>query len=133
MLTDIEADARAASSTGLEPPFAAALAYLAGPFSGILILLAEKSNRFVRFHAWQALFGLGSLALLSIGVLVGAFLGLFISPRVFTTLYVLAGVLSVVWLAVWALCLVKAFGGAAWKMPLFGAMAERRATSSRAV
>lgn len=133
MLTDIEADARATSSTGLEPPFAAALAYLAGPLSGILILLAEKSNRFVRFHAWQALFGLGSLALLSVGVLVGAFLGLFISPRVFTTLYGLAGVLAVVWLAVWVLCLVKAFGGTAWKMPLFGAMAERRVTSSRAV
>jgi len=132
MLADIEADARAPSSTGLEPPFAAALAYLAGPFSGILILLAERSNRFVRFHAWQAFFGLGSLALLSISLLVGAFLGLFISPRVFTTLYMLAGVLAVLWLAVWAFCLVKAFGGSAWKMPLVGGMAERRATSSRA-
>ena len=133
MLSEIEADARAPSSTGLEPPFAASLAYLAGPFSGILILLAERSNRFVRFHAWQAILGLGSLALLAVGVLIGAFLGLFLSPRVFTTLYMLAGVLAVVWLAAWAFCLVKAFGGSAWRMPLFGGMAERRATSSRAV
>ena len=133
MLTDIESDARAASSTGLEPPFAAALAYLAGPLSGLLILLAEQSNRFVRFHAWQALFGLGSLALLSVAVLVGAFLGLFISPQVFTTLYMLAGILAVLWLALWAFCLFKAFGGSVWKMPVFGAMAERRATTSRAV
>jgi len=40
-MSEIELDARAASSTGLEPQFAAALAYLAGPFSGIIILLAE--------------------------------------------------------------------------------------------
>lgn len=130
MLSDIEADVRAPSSTGLEPAFAASLAYLAGPFSGILILLAERSNRFVRFHAWQALLGLGSLAVLAVGVLVCAFLGLFLSPRVFTTLYMLAGGLAVLWLAAWVFCLVKAFGGSAWKMPLFGEMAERRATSA---
>ena len=59
------ADAAAPSSTGLEPNFAAALAYLAGPFSGILILLVERSNDFVRFHAWQAILGLGGLGLLS--------------------------------------------------------------------
>jgi uncharacterized membrane protein len=132
MLSDIQADARAASSTGLEPPFAAALAYLAGPFSGILLLLAERSNRFVQFHAWQAIFGLGSLAVFGVGVLVCAFLGLFISPRVFTTLYMCAGVLALVWLAVWVFCLFKAFSGSAWKMPLFGGLAERRVTSSRA-
>jgi uncharacterized membrane protein len=132
MLSDIGADARTASSTGLEPPFAAALAYLAGPFSGIVILLAERSNRFVRFHAWQALLGLGSLGLFAVLVLVCAFLGLFISPRVFTTLYVLAGVLAVAWLVAWMICLVKAFGGSVWKMPLFGGLAERRVTTSRA-
>lgn len=131
ILSDIQADARAASSTGLEPPFAAALAYLAGPFSGILLLLAERSNRFVQFHAWQAIFGLGSLALLAVVVLICAFLGLFISPRVFTTLYMLAGVLALVWLAAWIFCLVKAFSGSAWKMPLFGGLAERRVTSAR--
>lgn len=38
-------DNTVASSTGLEPNFAAALAYLAGPFSGILILLVERASR----------------------------------------------------------------------------------------
>jgi uncharacterized membrane protein len=125
--SDIEMDARAASSTGLEPQFAAALAYLAGPFSGILILLAERTNRYVRFHAWQAIVGLGTLAALAVLVLLCAFLGLFVSPTVFTTLNMLAAVLAVLWLVVWAICLVKAFGGSAWKMPLFGRFAERRA------
>ena len=126
-MSEIEMDARAASSTGLEPPFAAALSYLAGPLSGITILMAERSNRFVRFHAWQAIIGLGGLGLLAILLLVGAFLGLFVSPVLFTTLYRLAGLTAVVWLVLWAMCLVKAFGGSAWKLPLAGRYAERRA------
>jgi uncharacterized membrane protein len=47
------------SSTGLDPHVAAALAYLAGPFSGVLILLAERTSAYVRFHAWQSVIGLG--------------------------------------------------------------------------
>ena len=129
-MNEIELDARAASSTGLEPQFAAALAYLAGPFSGLILLLAERSNRFVRFHAWQAIIGLGGLGLLAITFLLSAFLGLFLSPAMFTTLYVLAGVTAVVWLGVWALCLVKSFGGSALRLPLAGRYAERKAARS---
>ncbi|HEX9369070.1 MAG TPA: protease complex subunit PrcB family protein, partial [Vicinamibacterales bacterium] len=51
------------SSTGLDPRTASALAYLAGPFSGVLILLAESTNPDVRFHAWQSIVGLGGLGL----------------------------------------------------------------------
>ena len=127
-MNDIELDARAASSTGLEPQFAAALAYLAGPFSGLILLMAERTNRFVRFHAWQAIIGLGGLGLLAVGFLLSAFLGLFLSPAMFTTLYMLAGATALVWLIVWALCLVKAFGGSALKLPLAGRYAERKAS-----
>jgi uncharacterized membrane protein len=129
MLNEIELDVRAASSTGLEPQFAAALAYLAGPFSGVVILMAERTNRFVRFHAWQAILGLGGLGLLALTLLVCAFLGLFLSPTVFTTLYVLAGITAVAWLVAWATCLVKAFGGSAFQLPLAGNYAERKASA----
>src|SRR5918993_3471876 len=126
-MNEIELDARAASSPGLEPQFAAALAYLAGPFSGLILLLAERSNRFVRFHAWQAIVGLGGLGLLAITFLLSAFLGLFLSPAMFTTLYVLAGITGLAWLGVWALCLVKSFGGSVLRLPLAGRYAERKA------
>ena len=129
-MNDIELDARAASSTGLEPQFAAALAYLAGPFSGLILLLAERTNRFVRFHAWQAIIGLGGLGLLAITFLLSAFLGLFVSPAMFTALYWLAGTTALTWLGVWALCLVKSFGGSALKLPLAGRYAERKAARS---
>jgi uncharacterized membrane protein len=126
-MTQIEMDARAASSTGLEPPFAGALAYLAGPFSGILVLLAERTNRYVRFHAWQAIIALGGLGILAVGLLIFAFLGLVVSPVLFRTLYVLSAMTALAWLILWGTCLFKAYGGSAWKLPLAGNIAERRA------
>ena len=126
-MSGVDQDAATASATGLEPQFAAALAYLAGPFSGAVILMAERDNRYVRFHAWQAIIGLGGLGLLAISLLVLAFLGLFLSPFAFTALYWLAGFTTLAWLVAWAVSLVKAFGGSAWRMPVAGKYAEARA------
>ncbi len=122
------ADAAAPSSTGLEPNFAAALAYLAGPFSGLLILLVERSNGFVRFHAWQSILALGGLGLLSAGTLIFSFLTLLLSPLAFTVMYRLSEVLAIVWVLAWVVCLIKAFGGSRWHMPVAGRYAERLAT-----
>jgi uncharacterized membrane protein len=122
------ADAAAPSSTGLDPNFAAALAYLAGPFSGILILLVERSNGFVRFHAWQAILGLGGLGLLSAATLIFSFLTLLLSPVAFTLMYRLSEVLAIVWVLAWVVCLIKAFAGSRWHMPVAGRYAERLAT-----
>lgn len=120
-------DSGAPSATGLDPSVASGLAYLAGPFSAIVILLAERTNTFVRFHAWQSIIGLGGLGLITIGLLVLAFLSLLVTPLLFTILYWLAFVSAGVWVVTWGVCLVKAFGGAAWKMPVAGDRAELRA------
>lgn len=116
------------SSTGLEPNFAAALSYLAGPVSGVLILLVERSNAYVRFHAWQSVFGLGGLAALAVAALILSFLTLLLSPLAFTGMYRLSAVIAVVWVAVWVWCLVTAFTGRRAKLPVAGRYAERLAT-----
>jgi uncharacterized membrane protein len=126
----IDQDAAVASATGLEPQFAAALAYLAGPFSGGVILMAERTNRYVLFHAWQAVIGLGGLGLLAIALLVLAFMGLLVSPYLFTAFSWLAAIATFTWIVAWAVCLVKAFGGSAWRMPVAGKYAEERAMKS---
>jgi uncharacterized membrane protein len=120
------------TTTGLEPAFAGALAYLAGPFSGLIMLYAERTNACVRFHAWQAVIGLGGLGVLSVGLLFGAFAGLLLSPTLFKALYLMSAVTAGVWLVVWALCLVKAYQGHLWKLPWVGDIAERRATATAA-
>jgi uncharacterized membrane protein len=121
-------DNTVASSTGLEPNFAAALAYLAGPFSGILILLVERANRYVRFHAWQAVLGLGTLALVAAVALLSSFLTLLLSPLAFTAMYRLSEIVAALWVVAWVFCLVKAFTGRVWRMPVAGRYAERLAT-----
>jgi uncharacterized membrane protein len=113
------------SSTGLNPRTAATLAYLAGPFSGALILLAESRNTDVRFHAWQSIVGLGGLGVAVLLAYVLAFAALFVSA---TAVSLMVGVASVIWivlLIVWAICLYKAYTDAHWKLPLAGDYAER--------
>jgi uncharacterized membrane protein len=113
------------SSTGLEPRTASALAYLAGPFSGALILLAESTNQHVRFHAWQSIVGLGGLGLAILGSYVLAFVALFVSA---TAVSLMVGVATVIWIVlalVWVICLFKAWSGERWKLPIVGDYAER--------
>lgn len=122
----VPATARA-SSTGLDPTIAAALAYLVGPVSGVLILLAERSSRYVRFHAWQSILGLGGLWAIGFACYLLAFLALFVSPSGFKVMLWLAGLTWLVWIGVWIVCLVKAFGGEIWLLPIAGPRADRLA------
>jgi uncharacterized membrane protein len=113
------------SSTGLDPRTASALAYLAGPFSGALMLFAESTSEIVRFHAWQSIVALGGLGLAVIASYVLAFVALFVSATVAS---VMVGVATVIWIVlaiVWVLCLWKALSGERWKLPLAGDYAER--------
>ena len=119
------------SSTGLDPNLAAALAYLSGPFSGIIILLVERANDYVRFHAWQSIIGLGGLALLAVAMLLFSFATLLISPLVFTVMYRFSAVLAILWVVVWGVCLVKAFTGSRWEIPVVGRYAAKLTGSTK--
>lgn len=117
------------SSTGLDPRTAAALAYLAGPFSGALVLWAETSSRDVRFHAWQSIVALGGLVLAVLLSCALALVALFVSATGMLVMLRVATAIAVVLVAVWAICLWKAFAGGRWKLPLAGAYAERRVSA----
>ena len=119
------------SSFGLAPNVAALVSYIWIPVTSILVLVTEKQNRTVRFHAFQSLFlGLGvfaaSIALSIVMGVVGAILA-----AVSSTLAVLAALVSlVVWLAftvailaAWVLCLVKAYRGEEYQLPVVGKFA----------
>ncbi|MEO7274256.1 MAG: hypothetical protein ABI211_19850 [Vicinamibacterales bacterium] len=113
------------SSTGLSPEAAGALAYLAGPFSGALLLIVERTNRSVRFHAWQAFVGLGGLGLAALTFLGLAFVFLLFSPRGFAIMRWAAAGTAVMGVVVWAWCLWRAYKGQEWMMPLVGPRAQR--------
>lgn len=119
----------AGGATGLTPEVAALLAYLAGPFSGALLLAIERSDAFVRFHAWQSVLALGVLGAAAVVCLILAFAMLIISPTAFWIMLWLSALAAGAWLMVWGVCLVQAYQGRRWKLPLVGEFAERKATS----
>jgi len=52
---EVDSDFSKKSSTGMEPKIAVLLAYLFSWLGGLIILLIEKENRFVKWNALQAL------------------------------------------------------------------------------
>jgi uncharacterized membrane protein len=115
----------ALTSTGLPPRTAVMLAYLAGPFSGALMLFAETRDADVRFHAWQSIFGLGGLGLVLLLIYAAAVAALFVSATVVSALLATAYLVWIVLAIVWAICLYKASAGGRWKLPIAGGFADR--------
>ncbi len=113
------------SSTGLAPNTAAALAYLAWWVSGAIILVLERDNRFVRFHAMQSIAGLGGVWLVGLILWLAGFPMLLVSATMFRLLMLLAQLVWVAGLVLWVICLFKAYNGEWWKMPVAGEVAER--------
>jgi uncharacterized membrane protein len=115
------------SSTGLSPRVAAALCYAAAWVGALAFLTFERQSRFVRFHAWQSVLGLGGLFALGFGLWVLAMLMAFVSAGAFR---VFAWMSEGVWVALvvtWGALLVSALRGSQWQLPLVGKMAARRA------
>jgi uncharacterized membrane protein len=114
------------TSTGLTPNLAGALSYVLGPITGVLFLLLEKDNAFVRFHAMQSII-LGilwivvsfALSIVSGVVAMVPVLGWIVA------LLVSFG-LSVIGLILWIVLMLKAWQGQEWEAPIAGPMARRQ-------
>lgn len=100
----------------------AALSYLLGFITGVIILLVEKDDKFIRFHAMQATLIFGGLFVLNIilDVVVKPidFLG-FVSTIVGTGITLVAVV-------VWVVSMIKAYQGQVFKWPIVGKIAEEK-------
>ncbi|MEX2270568.1 MAG: DUF4870 domain-containing protein [Vicinamibacterales bacterium] len=104
------------SSTGLDANLAAALAYLAGFITGIVLLIVEKESRFVRFHAMQS-------TVLFVAVLVMS-VALNSIPLLGAILY--AVILFPAVVILWLVMMFKAYNGERFKLPVVGDFAEKQ-------
>ncbi len=112
--------------TGLAPNIASLLCYICAPITSIIFLLIEKENQDVKFHAWQSLiFGVAYIAIVIaleilagimglIASVLGIIIGFFI-PLVMLAAFVL-----------WVVCLVKAYQGERWRIPVIGDFAAKK-------
>lgn len=100
------------SGTGLKKETAAALSYVLGPITGILVLLLEK-DPFVRFHAMQSIVVFGGLVVLQfvMGVTV--------------ILAALIPLTSLLGFALWLVLMYKASQSERWKVPVLGEYVEK--------
>lgn len=99
----------------LEPNVEAALAYLVSPFTGILVFIFERENKFVRFHAMQSiLFGVASfIASWAAGMLVSVLIGILLVPFVAIASFVL-----------WLVLMWKAYNNQEFALPFLGKIAK---------
>jgi len=111
--------APAGTSTGLSPNVAGLLCYVAIWVSGIIFLVLEQRNKFVRFHAAQSIVAFGTLTV------AGIILGLIpVVGDAFSWIIVIIGVI------VWIIMIVKASSGEWYKLPWAGDVAEKIVASS---
>ena len=108
----------------MEPNVAAALSYLLTWVTGIIFLLIEKDNDYVRFHAKQSIaFGVATFAIwiaLSIFFTIMGFMP-FIGGFIAGVLGTLAWfVFGIGFLVIWVVLMVKAYQGQRYDLPILG-------------
>ena len=121
------------SSTGLDENIAALLSYIFGWVSGLIFFLIEKDSRLVRFHAMQSLLFNVLVGVVAIALWIVLFVVFMIAAQISGTLATLLSLVSIlVWgvfllalLGGFILCLVKAFQGQYFKLPVIGNFAEK--------
>lgn len=113
------------ANTGLAPNLAGALAYLFAPLTGVLFMVIEKENRFVRFHAAQSIvFGIACIVVWVALTILGMILGMV--PLIGWILSLLLSFgLGLGCFALWLFLMLQAFQGKEWEMPLVGIQARR--------
>ena len=119
----------APESTGLPRHIAAGIACIFTLIGGIVFLILEKKDRFVRFYAMQSVFLGGLLLAVSILMRVMAFLFQFIpflGKLLMLALWVLHVVFSVAWLVAYVVQIVKAFSNKEWEIPYLGPLARKQ-------
>ena len=107
----------ARAGTGLEPNVAGLLCYVFGWITGLIFILIEKENDFVRFHAMQSIVVFGTWAILQILFYIFwlvPFLGVILS-----TLWWIFGVVLAI------ILMIKAYQGERYKVPYAGDFAEK--------
>jgi uncharacterized membrane protein len=104
------------TASGFDANVAAALAYALGWITGILFLLTEPDNKFVRFHAMQSTIVFAALSVLCLLLQMVPLLGMLV------TVFLVVPASAVLWL----LLMFKAYQGERFKLPVAGEMAEER-------
>ena len=110
------ADEKGKTSIGLEQNLAGLLCYVLGWVTGLVFLVLEKENKFVRFHAIQSIATFGALTVVIIILNFIPFIG-----------WILGWLVNVLGLVLWIILMIKAYQGQTYKLPWAGNFADKQA------
>jgi uncharacterized membrane protein len=111
----------------------AALAYLFGWVSGLIVYFISKDDKFARFHGLQSiLFSIAEFVLIvafGIAGFILSFVLMMVSPELGAISMILVfgvpALVGLVLLLVWLWCMYQAYSGNMYKLPVIGNFAER--------
>ncbi len=113
--TVLNEESEKTASTGLTENVAGMLCYLGWFITGIIFLVIEKDNEFVRFHAMQSIFVSVILFVVNMVLtaipIIGWLLGILFAPAI---------------LVLWIVMMVKAYQGKHFKLPIIGDLVEKQ-------
>jgi uncharacterized membrane protein len=110
----------AAAVTGLQENVAGLLCYVLGWVSGLVFFLIDKRPS-VRFHAMQSMVAFGGLFVIQWVFVWGGWFGGILG---FALVGLVGNLISLVAVVCWILCMVKAYQGQRFKLPVIGDLAE---------
>jgi len=102
------------STTGLDSNVAGLLCYLGVWITGIIFLVIEQKNRFVRFHALQSIIVFSVLAIASVFLTWIPYIG-----------ELFGAVIGILAFIVWIFLMVKAYQSELYKVPVAGDIAAK--------
>lgn len=90
-----------------------------------LMLPPYNASAYVRFHAWQSIFLNVAAFIISVAVSLAAMaMAVVLMPYPW---FVASKMVWLCWMLIWIFCVVNAINGKRFKLPLIGALAEKRA------
>jgi uncharacterized membrane protein len=103
------------TSTGIKENVAGLLCYLLGWVTGVIFILIEKDNKFVRFHAMQSIIVFGGITVINIILGWIPFVG-----------WIIAWIIWIIAIILWIVLMLKAYKGEKYKLPWIGNFAEKQ-------
>jgi len=101
------------SSTGLEQNVAGVLCYLGAFITGIIFLIIEKDNHFVKFHAMQSTVLFIAIAIITSIIGWVPFIG-----------WLVASLISLISVILWIILMVKTYANETVKIPVVAEVSD---------
>lgn len=121
--------ATGADGTGLTPNVAATICAAVPLVGGIIFLVLEKKNAFVRFWAMQSVFFGGAVVGFSIASRIASFVlnQIPILGKLVIFLLWIAGMLvGIASLVIWIISIIQALSNKEWEIPVLGKLARKQ-------